>query len=179
MMAVIFLILIAAGVAGAYWLWAQRVEEDIRVGSDVAWERYERDEPEFIEGLTREKFNELYRTANFPRFPKYLLASIAAFVLALPFVFGVLSGAIWIGESIGVIPQPADLARYVPLGEGGTSAAQAEREERALYIARDFAGFYYYFGVVAAWLSIVAVFMRFYHKRRPGYLRDEIIRHRD
>jgi len=48
--------------------------------------------------------------------------------------------------------------------------------EAALYYIEDLAGFYYFFGVIIVWLIIVAIFMRRYHSRRPGYLRDEILR---
>ena len=177
-----FFVLIAGtlgGAGGLYWFWARRVRAEIAEGAAAAFDRISVGEPEFLAGLPRERFAAAYGRAHFPRFPKYLLTSLAAFAVALPVVFAVLSFALWVGDQTGLVAEPAELAKYVPLGEGRSAEARANREEMALYLARDFAGFYYFFGVTLAWIAILAIVMRMYHKRRPGPLREELLREKE
>ena len=175
----VILALVLAVLAGGYTLWARHVRAEIAEGAGIAWERINRTEPDFLEGLTRADFDRAYLRAHFPRFPKYFLATLAAFVVALPIVLGGLSALLWGAEKVGVVAEPVEIAKYVPLGEGRTDVGRAQREEMALYLARDFGGFYYFFGLVAAWILMLAVTMRVYHMRRPGRLREELIRARD
>lgn len=173
---------VVAILAALYWRWAQRVDAEIAEGADAEWARINAQEPSLVEGVSREKFGEVYRRVNFPRFPKYALAIIAAFVVSLPVTFAALGLSVWAGERLGIIPPPAELVRYVPIGDGAAEAASEKAiqctAECRLALIESYAGFYYFFGVLAAWLIIVAVFMRRYHARRPGYLRDEILRAR-
>ena len=167
---------IAIALAGAaYYYWAKRVEAQIVEGAETAWARYEADEPEMIAGVSKEMFRDLYRKSAFPRFPKYFLISVIAFALTLPAVFAILSGLLWSADQLGLTTQPAELAKYVPLGETNDAAEREQRETVALYLARNFAGFYYFFGVIAAWMGIVALVMRNYHQTRPGSLRDQLL----
>ncbi|MBI1391547.1 MAG: hypothetical protein GC152_02290 [Alphaproteobacteria bacterium] len=170
---------LVVALAGAYALWARRIEAELKEGAAVAFERYVREEPTLIGAMGEDDFTTIYRRSNFPRFPKYFLASLVVFVAALPVVFGFLTGAVWLLDRFDLVAEPAELAKYVPLGDGKTSAGQAQREEMALYMARDFAGFFYFFGVIAAWVGIVSVSMKFYHARRPEDVRDELLRARD
>jgi hypothetical protein len=50
--------------------------------------------------------------------------------------------------------------------------------EAAVYWIEDVSGFYFFFGVVLSWALIVFFFMRRFHARRPGHLRDEILTRR-
>jgi hypothetical protein len=96
----------------------------------------------------------------------------------LPATFGVLAAALLIADRFGVSPAPSDLAnRYLIEGDSMRIITVAP-PEAALYWIRDLGGFYYFFGVLASWLIIVAVFTRRYHSRRPGHLRDELQRAR-
>lgn len=171
--------LIVGALIGLYWLWTRKVEAEIVEGAEVEWNWLNKNNPDKIKGHDETSFRAIYRKVHFPRFPKYFLGIIACFALALPVVFAALSGSLWMGEKLGIVAEPAELAKYVPLTEGKTRAQTAEREERALYLAKDFTGFYYYFGLFAAWLTIVAVFMWAYHKRAPSSLREELIRARE
>ncbi len=175
---IIFFVCLAVGVAalgGAYAYWARRVSAEIAIGATTAFARLQDEEPALLAGIGEAEFAALYHRVTFPRFPKYFLVSLALFVLALPAVFGVLSATLWGLEQIGAFAEPVELAKYVPLGEGKTVEGRAQREEMALYLAKDYAGFYYFFGVIGAWLCIVAVMMRRYHGRRAGDLRDELL----
>ncbi|MEL6370590.1 MAG: hypothetical protein AAFY84_02885 [Pseudomonadota bacterium] len=174
------LIAVLAGACGLYWRWSQKISEELLEGAEIAWDRYWEAEPEFLGDLTKQEFQAVYSKVNFPRFPKYVLGCLIAFVAALPIVFGILGLTVWIGDQTGLFAKPDQIAQYVPLsGFNHKSITEQQKQEMALYLARDFAGFYYFFGVIAAWLVTVALFARHFYRHRPGYLRDELIRTRD
>ncbi|MBB5517990.1 hypothetical protein [Amphiplicatus metriothermophilus] len=163
---------------GLYALWARRISAEIAEGGEVEWAQLQKNDPELVAGLTREQFDAIYRRVNFPRFPKYALACAAAFFLSLPIILALLSGGIWAGEALGLLPAPAEFANRYLVEDGRMRVITAATPEAAMYYARDLAGFYYFFGVLFAWIVIVTIFMRRYHARRPGYLREEILRAR-
>ena len=169
--------------AAIYWRWRASIDADLAEGAALEWAHYQRHEPDFVAHLDEAAFKAIYIRVNEPRFPGYALATLVSFFMALPAVFILLSGALWLAGETGIIPEPVDVARQMNL-EGGTITIlgkdidEQTRYEAALYYIRDLAGFYYFFGVLLSWLLIVAFFMRRYHRRRPGYLRDEIIRAR-
>ncbi len=171
---VVFLGLGLAG--GLYWRWRKKVAEEVAEGAEIEWGLFQKNEPEFLEGISEAKFREIYARVHTPRFPAYALAAIATFFLSLPVTFAVLTLLLWVGQATGVVPQPVEMVQYVNLGEVRVTQAWECGAECQLYVAEAFAGFYYFFGVIVAWLVIVWFFMRRYHRRRPGYLRDEIIR---
>ena len=114
-----------------------------------------------------------------PRFPGYALAALGTFLATLPVSLGVLTAIMWGAQKTGVIPPPVEMADRLLLEDGQVRFFKDAPPAAALYYIEDLAGFYYFFGVLAVWLVIVAFFMRRYHARRPGYLRDEIIRARE
>lgn len=177
-MTTFFLVLAGIGSASlaVYALWAANVRREIAEGAQVAFERYQRDDPHLVAGLSSEAFHAIYARSTFPRFPKYFLASLAAFLVALPAVLALLTAVNWTLDRFDLVAEPVELAKYVPLGDGKTSADRAQREEMALYLAKDFAGFYYFFGVIGAWVATVAGSMKIYHLRRPADVRDELLR---
>lgn len=167
-----------AVLAGLYWRWKKRVDAEIAEGADFEWDQLKQADPELIEGLDQSRFHAIYARVHFPRFPGYALACLATFFVSLPATLALLAGSYMLGEKIGVIAEPVELAKYVPISGQGTGPNAEFRKEMALELATNFSGFYYFFGVLAVWLVIVAFFMRRYHARRPGYLRDEILRAR-
>lgn len=171
-------VLIAA--AGAlYWRWRRRVDADIAEGAGVEWAHFQKHEPEFVEGLTEEEFYAVYDRVHRPRFPAYALATAATFFAALPVAFVALTLLLWGAEKIGAIPEPVEVADRLLIEDGKLVFFRETPPEAALYYVRDLAGFYYFFGVLGVWLGVVWFYMRRFHKRRPGYLRDEIIRARE
>ena len=162
-----------------YWRWRRRVDAEIAEGADIEWRRFREYEPEFVEGLTEESFRKVYARVHLPRFPAYVLATVAAFVVSLPVSFILLAGSVWAGEKFGLWPAPIEIVQSVPLGETAQTQSWQCSAQCQLYIAEAFSGFYYFFGILMIWLAIVAFFMRRYHSRRPGYLREEIIRARE
>ena len=177
-----FLLIIAAiliALAGLYWRWKKKIDAEIVEGAEVEWAHLKAHEPEFIEGMSEEEFRAVYARVHMPRFPGYALAAFATFLASLPITLGLLSGVLWGAEKLGVFPEPHDVANRLLLDDGEVRFFKDTPPEAALYYIEDLSGFYYFFGTLVVWLLIVAFFMRRYHARRPGYLRDEIIRSRE
>ncbi len=185
-MGLFYLIIIAALIVMGvvYWRWQEKIKAEVAEGSAIEWAHFQKNEPEFLEGVSEKRFRELYARVHTPRFPGYALATVATFFVSLPVTFAALS-ALLIGlQAFGAIPEPVEVVEQMSLEGGeikilGKTIDEKSRYEMALYYVGDIAGFYYFFGVLAVWLLIVAFYMRRYHARRPGYLRDEIIRSRD
>ena len=177
-----FFMIVLAALAGAgalYWFWRRRIAEEVAEGAAYEWAHFQKTEPEFLDGMSEQQFRNIYARVHTPRFPGYVLATLASFIILLPVTLGGLTGALWVGQKVGVIPQPVEMVHYVNLGEVRVTQAWECGAECQLYIAEAFGGFYYFFGVIFAWLATVWFFMRRYHKNRPGYLRDEIIRFKE
>jgi hypothetical protein len=167
-----------AALGGLYWRWRKRVRAEIAEGAAVEWARYQQSDPALLAGLDEARFAALYGRVHFPRFPAYALACLAAFLLSLPLSFGVLAAGSYAAERLGLAPQSADIADRYLVEDGAMRVVRAAPPEAAAYWVEDIGGFYYLFGVLIAWLLIVAIVMRRYHARRPGTLRDEILRAR-
>ncbi|NJK44569.1 MAG: hypothetical protein HC933_10045 [Pleurocapsa sp. SU_196_0] len=76
--------------------------------------------------------------------------------IVLGLQFGLLAAGLLIADRFGVSPTPADLAeRYLIEGDS-MRIITAAPPEAALYWLQDLGGFYYFFGVLAVWLVIVA-----------------------
>ncbi len=179
---VVFFTVVVLGLAAAgvlYQRWRKRIDDELREGAAVEWAHYQQHEPEFVSHLNESQFNALYKRVNEPRFPGYALAAAATFFLSLPVIFILLAAILMGAEAAGVIPAPVDTAERLFLEDGKMIFFRETPPEAALYYVRDLGGFYYFFGVLFSWLAIVAFFMRRYHRNRPGYLRDEIIRARE
>lgn len=174
---VVFALLAAAG--GLYWRWRKKIAEEVAEGAAYEWAHFQKHEPELLDGLSEEQFREIYGRVHTPRFPGYVLAALGTFFVSMPFTLVLLGFLRWVGERMGLVPQPAEIVRYVNLGEVRVTQAWECGAECQLYIADAFSGFYYFFGIIVAWLVIVWFFMRRFHARRPGYLRDEIIRSKE
>lgn len=175
-----FLVLAAAAAVAAalYWRWSKRIEAEIAEGADVEWARLRENDPDLVTGFDRAAFGAVYRRVNFPRFPGYALACFAAFIAALPVTFGVLGAGALLWERFGLAANTRNVADRYLVEEGRMRIITAAPPEAAMYVVEDFLRFYYFFGVVIVWMATVAWFMQRYHSRRPGYLRDEILRAR-
>jgi len=162
----------------AYWKWRQKIEQEITEGASFEWAHLQKHEPEFVKGFSEEEFKQVYGRVHAPRFPGYALAILISFAATLPITFILLTATLWGADAIGMTPEPVELADRLLLEDDRLIFFKETPPEAALYYIRDLGGFYYFFGVITVWLGIVAFFMRRYHSRRPGYLRDEIIRAR-
>ena len=173
---IVVVILIAIG--GAYWRWRRRIDAEIAEGAAIEWAHFQKHEPEFVAHLDEDGFRAIYKRVNEPRFPGYALAALATFFLSLPVIFMALTALLIGAEAAGVLPAQAEAAERLFVDDGKLIFFRETPPEAALYYIRDLAGFYYFFGILFSWLGVVAFYMRRYHARRPGYLRDEIIRAR-
>lgn len=169
---------VVAVLIGLYLWWARRTAAEIAEGAEIEWSRLQASDPELLEGLDRARFNAVYRRVHFPRFPGYALACFASFMVSLPISFALLVGGLFAAEALGMTPDAVEIADKYLVEDGRMRLLRAAPSEAALYYVRDLGGFYYFFGVLFIWLLIVAFFMHRYHARRPGYLRDEILRAR-
>lgn len=172
------LAVIAAIIGALYWRWSKRIEAEIVEGADVEWARLQANDRELLQGVDREKFGVIYRRVHFPRFPAYALACCAAFAAALPVTFAFLTAGAMLWDRFGLAPEAAAVANRYLVEDGRMRIITAAPPEAAMYVVEDFLRFYYFAGVVIVWIVIVAYFMRRYHSRSPGYLRDEILRAR-
>lgn len=169
-----FLVLGAAALV--YWRWSKRVDAEIAEGADIAFARLQETDAELVAGLDAAGFARIYRRVHFPRFPGYALAAAAAFIASLPLTFALLAAGALLMERFGLAPDPMRLADRFLVEDGRMRFIKEAPPEAAAYWIEDISGFYYFFGVVLAWFVVVALVMRRYHARRPGYLRDELLR---
>lgn len=166
----------ALALAGlAFIFWSRRMDTEINQAAAEEWDRLRKAEPELIDGLDEEVFQAVFRRVHYPRFPKYALAIAAAFIAALPLTFGALAAFAWMLDSLGMSADAQAMARSIPVEGSIAGVSRDEQETIALYYVQDVVRFYYYFGMLFAWLGIVYVAMRRFHSRRPGYLREEIL----
>lgn len=174
----LFALALLAALGGLFWYWRRQIEVEIAEGAAIEWAHLQKHEPEFLEGMSEEEFRAVYKHVHMPRFPGYALAAFGTFLVSLPVGFGVLTAILWVAGKIGLLPEPVEVADRLLMDDGQVRFFQDAPPEAALYYIEDLAGFYYFFGILVIWLIIVALFMRRYHAKRPGYLRDEIIRAR-
>lgn len=176
-MAVILAIL---GVAyGAYWWWKRQVIADIDEGAQAEFERLSRQDATLMAGLDEPKFRKIYEATEMPRFPGYAVATLATFLLGTPIFLALLAWGDVMMNTTGMIPAPGEVVTRLAIDDTGSTRVMADVPPEALqYYVEDLGGFYYFFGLLLFWIAIVVFFMRRYHARTPGSLRDEIIRAR-
>ena len=176
-----FFVIVAALLAAIsviYWRWRRNIDAEVAEGAAIEWAQYQKNEPEFLQGMSEARFREVYAKVHTPRFPGYVLAMVVTFFASLPVTFALLVFLMWIAQALGLIPDPVEFVQVVPLGEVTAAQPWQCNSQCMLEVAEAYSGFYYFFGVLLVWLVIVAFFMRRFHSRRPGYLRDELLRAR-
>jgi len=159
----------------AFLAWRRRMDRLVAESADMAWEKYQRRDPQLLEGLDRARFDAIHRRAEYPRFPAYVLATFGALIVSTPVILVVLAVAFAIigGDGPSVA---ASFTQFV--FEGGEARAATEASDVAKYYAYNLGGFGYFFGLLFGWLVVVGVVMRRYHETAPDLLRDELIRAR-
>jgi len=176
----LLILVAAAGAIGAYYRhWATRMLAEIDESAAFEWERISENDPEAVAGISRERFTEIFRRVHFPRFPKYALGVVAAFVIALPVSLSLMGVIAWLFGSAGLSPDANQLAQLIPLDGAKSLISRDSGETIATYWLQDVLRILYYFGLLATWMVIVFFAMRRYHQRRPGHLRDELYQERE
>ena len=172
--------LLAFASAG-FWLWKRRMDAELTDAADYEYDLYQKQNPEFVAHLDKDGFRAVFFRTHFPRFPAYALACVATFLISLPLSFIMLLAGGWLLGKLNVVPEPDRIAGQL-LQNPNTVRLEAQDPEAVakfqalVYYVNELSGFYYFFGVLAIWLLVVFLFLRHYHKNRPGYLREEIIR---
>ena len=174
MTTILVVVAIAAVIATLYWRWSRKMTAELAESAAEEFERLGRAEPELVAGIDEARFRALFHRVHFPRFPKYALLSLAAFIVALPVTLAVLA-AIALGlDHAGLSADTAALARSIPVAGATNAVTRDQNETIAFYYVQAVLKFYYYFGLLFAWLAVVFIAMRRFHKHRPGHLRDEL-----
>lgn len=172
-------VLLCVGLAGtALWFWRRRVMADIAVGAPSAFDLLHRQNPALLKGLDRDRFAAIYLRTEMPRLPVTMFGIVTVFLLATPLYLALLSGLAHIATVVGIIPSPLEFADQLTLGRDGIGLAPRFSPEAIAYIAQDWAGFYYFFGLLGFWILTGYVGLSVHHRRTPGTLREEIIRAR-
>ena len=175
----IYLLICAVIIGGGYALhryWKRKVEADLAAGAKEEYARFTRTEAKLMEGIDEAKFTEIYTATHIPRFPAYLLLTVAIFLVGTPIVLGLLAGLSFYAGEWGLIPQAGEVATDLYLGSGDASIIRRSNPETLSYIVQGYAGFYYFFGLLFFWLGVVYFAMRRYHRKTPGSIREEIMR---
>ena len=88
-MAQVFLALLGVlGLAALlYWRWAERTRAEIRESAALEWRRRSEADPDSVATVDEARFSAVFERVHFPRLPKYALAAVTAFVVALPVTF--------------------------------------------------------------------------------------------
>lgn len=163
---------------GLYRYWRARVIADLREGAKFDFETFERNDPQLIAGLSFDDFEKIYQRTYLPFFPRAVVIIITIFLLGLPFVFLGLGALVLLADTMGLIPESQAVAMELYLGSDETSIVQRVSPEALSLILEGWAGFYYFFGILIFWCAIAYFVLRYYYRREPGSLREEILRAR-
>lgn len=171
-----FLVALAALALAAlvYWRWATKTRADIDESAGLDYARRRENDAESVAGIDEPRFRAVYARVHFPRFPGYALAAAAAFVVSLPATFYLLGAIAWGIDTLGISPDAERLARAVPVEGAEQLLNRDDGETVAMLWISDMLLIGYYFGFLFVWMAIVAVTMRRYHARRPGYIEEEL-----
>lgn len=163
---------------GGYRLWRRHIDEDVREGAAFEFERLERQEPALLQDLKLPGFTAIYSKVETPRAPAYTLVATAVFFISAPFVLAITAITLQMMERTGIIPQPAEAAQRLKLQGDGIKIVASADLDALQYILIGWGGFFFFFSLLFFWAGAFYVTMRRYHNRRPGSLRDEILRTR-
>ncbi|MEO1150594.1 MAG: hypothetical protein AAFW83_06330 [Pseudomonadota bacterium] len=168
---------------GAFYYWVRRTHAQMRDAADYEWAFLQKNDPALIDHLEQPAFQKIFFRTHYPRFPVYAFACVATFLISLPVTLGLLALGMWGLDQHGLIVEPGDVTSQLRLDPDSLalitrSVSEVDLYQGMMHYVGALGGFYYFFGVLLMWLLIVFAFTRHYHKNRPGYLRDEIIRAR-
>lgn len=179
MMATFLAALGALAIAGlVYWRWAAKMRADIDESASLDFARRTEADAASVAGIDEARYRAVYRRVHFPRFPGYALAAAAAFVVSLPLTLYGLGAIAWGIDTLGMSPDAERLARAVPVEGAEQLLNRDDGETVAMLWISDILLIGYYFGLLAVWMAIVAVAMRRFHARRPGFLEEELANER-
>ncbi|MEO1042178.1 MAG: hypothetical protein AAFX52_07800 [Pseudomonadota bacterium] len=171
-------LVILGGWFALYRLWRKRVDDDAAAGASFEFERLGRQDPDLIEGLDLPGFTAIYARVVTPRAPAHILMAAGIFLLFVPIILGTTTLTIRLMEVTGVIPQPAAAAQQLKLTADGIKLVREADLDALQYILQGWGGFFFFFSLLLFWALVFFWVMRRFHSKRPGSLRDEILRAR-
>ncbi|NNU15852.1 hypothetical protein HK107_05895 [Parvularcula sp. ZS-1/3] len=163
---------------GVLRTWQKRIDEDVRIGSEEEWKLIERKEPKLLEGLTQDRFREIFARVEAPRAPFYTFTAVGIFLVFAPLVLALTTTVIRFMELSGIIPQPGEQAQQIQLSADGIRLVRTADLEALQLILQGWGGFFNFFSLLLFWVIVFYAVMRRYHLKRPGTLRDEVLRSR-
>ena len=175
-----YLIFVVAGLGLAYFgyrRWRKRIDAELREGAATEYEQLRTADPDLIEGMSEDRFADVFAETHRPRFPAYLLLTISIFLLGTPLVLSLLNWSAYMIGRLGA-PTAGQIATDLYINAGEASVLNNLTPEAVTYILEDWGGFYFFFGLLGFWIALVYVMMRRYHRRSPGSLREEVLRAR-
>lgn len=161
---------------GLHHYWQRRLHAELTDGAEVEFTRLSNANQTLMDGVEKPHFAQIYRAALMPRFPAYALAAVAIFLLGSPIALGLLAGLAHYAVEWGWVPQAQTVATDIYLGSGNASVIRKADPDVLYYLVQNFAGFYYYFGLLFFWIAVVYFLMKRYHRNAPGSLEDEVRR---
>ncbi len=168
-----------AVLAGLLVFFHKRTVKDIEEGASVSFDLLTKQDPKLLEDVSEETFKSIYMTAETPTAWKYWLTAIAIFLLGTPLFLGVLNAGVYGMKALGWIIEPNTQAddSFV-LNDGEAQLYRRLPGDFVTTLAENYAGFYYFFGLLLFWIAVVYFVLRHYHKNRPGPLHDELLRNK-
>lgn len=163
---------------GAYRFWRRRIDDDVKEGARVEYDLLKRKDPELLEGLSEDRFTDIFGMVETPRAPFFTWLAVAIFLLGAPLVLALNTMVIRFLEVTGVIPQPAEQAQQLKLTADGIKLVREADLDALQYILQGWGGFFSFFSLLFFWVVVFYAVMRRYHSRRPGSLREEVLRSR-
>lgn len=163
---------------GLYWLWSRRVEGDAAAGAAFEYERLKKADPALLEGVDEARFRRVFSRVEVPQQPLYTFIAVAIFLAAAPLILALTAFTIRSMEVAGIIPQPAEQAQQLRLSAEGITLVRTADLEALQLILQGWGGFFSFFALLFFWVAVFYAVMRRYHARRPGSLREEVLRSR-
>jgi uncharacterized protein YneF (UPF0154 family) len=173
---IVVLLILSALLYGPYWLWKRKTEAEIAEGAKYEYQRLVEAKAEIVRNISEQEFHALYHKTEIPRYPGYMIAASISFFLLIPLLLVFLAAGRWAMNKWldNTVPEEY-LNRYI-FGKDGISPIARIEPEALHFILNDWAGFYYFFGFLFAWVLVFWFFMKRYHEKTPALLREEIIR---
>ncbi|GGY47195.1 hypothetical protein [Parvularcula lutaonensis] len=171
-------LLILAVWYGGLRLWQRKIDEEITEGARFEYEHLRQADPDLLKGLDEDAFRKIFARVETPRAPAYTFAAVAVFLVTAPLMLAVTAITIGIMERTGVIPQPAEQAQRLKLSADGIQLVRTADLEALQLILQGWGGFFSFFSLLLFWVVVFYAVMRRYHARRPGSLREEVLRSR-
>lgn len=164
----VFCTLVLGVAFGLHEFWRRRLRAELQEEARDEYARLQKLDTQLLDGVAEEEFRSTYVANQLPRFPIYVLFTIAIFMIGTPVVLAFLTGIAFYAEQWGIIPSASDVATEIYLESSDSSVIRRADPDVLSFMVRDIMGFFYYFlGLTGFWVLVVYLMMRRYHRRAP------------